>query len=231
MHSNIYDDWGKSAYDTYWTRPSEESDWEEEFYNNDLEVTPETHPSDAKRNFYLDLLQGRIAQVIVEIILRQFDYEIFPFGYESHLTNVIKSFQKPNPNEIVSKIRSSPDSIVYHKEKNEATLLEIKSTTVGLENYFIRQATYQKYLTYWPEALLVVVNTKNLDIYVGKVNDIDISKKTLSNAPYSPEVKDRGYYFDLYKEFNSLSCYFEISTDDYHKCVAKIKERFSIAFT
>ncbi len=230
MYGNIYDDWGKSAYDLYWTRSHEEYYLEEAYLENDLEVTTESLQSDVKRNFHLDLLQGRFAQIIVENILKQFDYEVFPFGYESYLTNIIQSFQKPNPNEIVSKIRCSPDSIVYNKTNNTADFLEIKSTSYDLNNYFIKQSTYKKYLNHWPDALLTVVNTKNLEIFVQKVSKINLSKKTLTTAPYSSESKDQGYYLDLYNEFISLANFFEISDDDYRKCVDKIKERISIAF-
>jgi len=48
-------------------------------------------------DFFIRLLGGRIGQVIIENIFRNFGYEVYPYGYESYLTNIIKHMRKGGP--------------------------------------------------------------------------------------------------------------------------------------
>jgi hypothetical protein len=41
-------------------------------------------------DFIISLLKGRIGQVVLESVFRNFGYEVYPYGYENHLTNILR---------------------------------------------------------------------------------------------------------------------------------------------
>lgn len=69
--------------------------------------------------FYDSILRGNNAKELVKVLLQKSGYEIYPYGYESTLSDVrIKlGDSKTRNSKTVRMIRSSPDLLVYDDEK------------------------------------------------------------------------------------------------------------------
>jgi len=225
MYKSPYEEWGYSRHG-YWEPSQEEMEYWISFEESEDEEdkVAETTAADkkneivTKREFYIDLLQGRIAQVIIESILRKFSYEVFPYGYESYLTSIIKELSKPNTDEMVEKIRSSPDLIIYEPEHRRAFLLEIKSFGGSGNKYSIRKEVYDKYLHHWPNALLTILSTKSKEIYVQSFESIDISADKIINYKGKQLIQ-----LELGKDLHEFQNYFNLNKDLYTKYISSIQ--------
>jgi hypothetical protein len=121
----------------------------------------------------LNLLKGRLAQVVIETIFREFGYEVYPYGYESYLTNIIRFLRKANANIPARKVRATPDLFVYDRERNEGFFLEVKATNTPDETRFwISTSALQTYLTHWQETVLVIYCIPSVNIYRRPIMDI-----------------------------------------------------------
>ncbi len=233
MYGNPYDDYGKSAYDI--GDPS----WKDDEYLAWIlnEGEEESHTVEKKHvvtrddKFYLNLLQGRIAQSIVEGVFRKFNFEVFPYGYESYLTNVIKSLSKSDSNHIVKKLRCTPDCIIYDTNLNEANLLEIKSTRLDIDRYWLSVDDLNKYKTHWPEALLTILHTPTFSLFFKVISDLDTKSKVTEESGFHGNDSRMGYRFDLNTEFESIETYFaSIPNDSCVEYLEKIKIRIKDTF-
>lgn len=153
-------------------------------------------------DFIINLLKGRIGQVIIEGIFRNFGYEVYPYGYESYLTNIIKDLRKSWSNQTVKQIRSTPDALIYDRELNVGFLIEVKSTTQSPENYWIESNQLKKYIQLWSSAVLTIIHIPTLEIYCKAFDQINLKEKKLQNPDFSP--KKEGYSFNLLTEFECL---------------------------
>lgn len=158
-------------------------------------------------DFMINLLKGRVGQVAIEIIFRNFGYEVYPYGYESYLTNVIKHMRKTGSNDIVKQIRSTPDTFIYDREINQAFLLEIKSTTSSLNRFWLEEELLKKYKKLWGEAILIVIHIPSSQIYCKYISEINLKIKKTLTISFSGK---KGYLFNLKKEFESLDKIFRL---------------------
>ena len=152
---------------------------------SDEDLIREERSTRIETEFQINLLKGRLAQVVIEAIFQEFGYEVYPYGYESYLTNIIKSMRKGTANIVVSKIRATPDLFVYDRELNEGFSLEIKATNTHDETKFwIRKPTLQSYITHWPEATLIIYCLQSMNIYCRQVKDIPLDQLPVEQVSY-----------------------------------------------
>lgn len=141
-------------------------------------------------------------QTLLTIVLLEFGYEVYPFGYENYLTNIVRHMQRDSGNASVEKIRSAPDLFVFDRESNTGFLVEVKSTTQRDERrYSITQSDIDKYFRYWNEAILVVYSARSKNFYAQEMSRLDLSKKKPVANTSSGTLN---YPFDLTTEFESL---------------------------
>lgn len=187
-------------------------------------INHEQHfPVKKERDFYIDLLKGRMGQVIVEAILRNSGFEIYPYGYESYFTNIIKDMVKKNGNEVVTQIRATPDLYVYDRERNRGFLLEIKTTTSGINHWEIESEKLEKYNDNWSNATLVVVHMRTLRIFCVKLSELKLDTMSIEESRIG---LGRVYAFNLEKQFQEIYDYFTPLTNEsvFKTMITKIKE-------
>jgi len=172
--------------------------------------------------FQLNLLKGNIAQSIIETIFQEFGYEVYPYGYESYLTNIIKHMKKGNSNVPVMKIRSTPDLYIYDRAENEGFLVEVKaSNTPNESEYWIRKYTVDKYLKYWEEAILIIYCIISNNIYCCPIGKIPFENLEITKS-FS---KEDMYVINLKENFVSLPEFFSrIDKEEYNSLIKDIKE-------
>jgi DNA-directed RNA polymerase subunit RPC12/RpoP len=169
---------------------------------SDDDIVREERLTNVETEFILNLLKGGLAKAVVEAIFREFGYEVYPFGYESHLTNIIKFMKKGDANIPVRKVRATPDLFVYDRELNDGYFIEIKATTTPYETkYWVSKLILDSYLSYWPEAILVVYCIPSMNIYCRQVSDITPERLIVERS----EVSGReNYVVNLKADFFSL---------------------------
>jgi len=159
-------------------------------------------------DFQINLLKGRLAQVIIETIFQEFGYEVYPYGYESYLTNIIRYMRKGNANIPVRKVRATPDLFVYDRELNDGFLLEVKSTNTPDEaKFWVSKFTLQTYANYWPEAVLIIYCVPSMNIYCRQVKDISLEQLPIEQSPINDH---ENYVVNLKSEFLTLPSFFRL---------------------
>lgn len=158
-------------------------------------------------HFLLNKLKGQLAQVVLETIFLEFGYEVYPYGYESHLTNIIKFMRRKDANIPVRKMRATPDLFIYDREINEGFFLEVKATTDLKTNYRISQSVLQGYQRYWPESILVVYCLPSMNIYCRPLNEISIDQLVIKQFP---ATGDNNYVINLEQDFQLLPDHFRL---------------------
>lgn len=81
--------------------------------------------------YFEDLLKGRMAECLVEELLKQSGNKVYRFGYESILQNLtqISDYSSLDKKEVVSKkLKSIPDFVVVNREK-KPFFVEVKFRT------------------------------------------------------------------------------------------------------
>lgn len=158
-------------------------------------------------NFLPSKLKGQLAQVVLEAIFQEFGYEVYPYGYESYLTNIIKFMKRKDANIPVRKMRATPDLFIYDREINEGFFLEVKATTDLKTNYRISQSVLQGYQRYWPESILVVYCLPSMNIYCRPLNEISIDQLSIKQFPVTG---GNNYVINLEQDFQLLLDHFRL---------------------
>lgn len=171
-----------------------------------------------------------MAQVVVEMIFQEFGYEVYPHGYESYLTNIIKFMKKEGANIPVRKVRATPDLFIYDSESNEGFFLEVKATTTSDEaKYWIPQSTLREYQIYWPEAILVIYCISSMNIYCRSVNEISIDQLPVEQSPVSG---GNNYVINLEQDFQILPDRFRlIDATGYQKFCERVRKEVLSQFS
>lgn len=172
--------------------------------------------------FNINLLKGNIAQSIISMIFRDCGYEVYPFGYESYLTNIIRRLRKGD-NTIARNIRSSPDILVYDRGNNDCFLVEIKATNAPDEsNYEMLRYSLERYKKYWDEATLVIYCIRTANIYCKSFNEIDID--SLNRSRFKNTERE-SCVLDLKNTFLELPKYFRLIDENrYYDLISRIRE-------
>jgi hypothetical protein len=188
---------------------------------SDEDLVREERSTKIETEFRINSLKGRLAQVIIATIFQEFGYEVYPYGYESHLTNIINSMRKGNANIPVRKLRATPDLIVYDRELNDGFFLEVKATNTPDETrYWLSKPRLQSYIAYWPEAILIVYCIQSMNIYCPQVKDISPEQLPIEQGPDGHET----YIVNLQSEFSTLQqCFRLIKADRYQDFCQRIR--------
>jgi len=182
--------------------------------NVDLEAEARSRISNNKK-FYKRLLQGRLAQVIVENTFRYFGYEVYPYGYESYFTNIIKHLPKKTNDKVLKQIRSSPDMFIFDPVDQEGFIVEVKSTKeiykINEEfTYFMTCSVLENYIDLWPKAHLVIFEVSNFSLCTVRLKDIN-----LSNLEKGKSKNGEYYKLVVFEHLNLFANQFNI---DWNEC-------------
>jgi len=165
--------------------------------------------------FLLSLFKGRLAQVVIETVLREFGYEVYPYGYERYLTSIMRFMSKGDANIAARKVRASPDLFVYDRELNDGFFVETKATNAPDESkYWLTKSVLDMYLSHWPEAVLVVYCMRSMNIYCRNVKDIHPDELPIEKSGITGRDN---YVLNLKDEFGSLPDYFRLVEPDRYK--------------
>jgi hypothetical protein len=176
--------------------------------------------------FNINLLKGKLAQDIIETIFLEFGYEVYPYGYESYFTNIIRHLRKEPTNRSVRKVRATPDLFVYDRLKNIGYFLEVKASGCSDESkYWMSKYDLDTYKQFWDEAILIVVCIPSKNIYCKPMSKINTSDLTVTNVP---GARHKVYEVNLIDSFHNLPDYFDrIKEDRYFRLVGLIKNELS----
>jgi len=163
-------------------------------------------------NFPLNYLMGSIGQAVIATYLREFRYEIYPFGYENNYANIFRYKKTDYSDDTSMKIRSMPDLLVYDRDNDIRFLLQIKTTKWKDPScYWIKKTDFDCYQCFWPEALLIVYCIPTANIYCCKIRDIkNPPAKTL------PDKSTPGYCLNL-TIFPEFTTFFSLITPDKYR--------------
>ena len=157
--------------------------------------------------FNINLLKGKIAQVIVETVFLEFGYEVYPYGYESYFTNIIKHLRRESTNLPIRQVRATPDLFVYDRLKNVGYFAEVKASGWSDEsNYWLGKYFFDTYKQFWDEAILIVFCIPSKNIYCKPISDIKTSEL---NVVTSPVTGYKVYEVNLEATFHTISEYFD----------------------
>jgi DNA-directed RNA polymerase subunit RPC12/RpoP len=175
---------------------------------SDRDLVQEERVTNIETEFLLNLLKGRLAQVVIETIFREFGYEVYPYGYERYLTSIMKFMTKGDASVAARKVRASPDLFVYDRESNDGFFVETKATNSPDEsNFWISKSTLDTYLTHWPEVVLVVYCIRSMNIYCRSVRDIHPDELPIKRSRI---IGRDNYTLNLKDEFESLPDHFRL---------------------
>lgn len=174
--------------------------------NEDLAKDDRIHSKNP--DFLISLLKGHIGQVIIECVFKNFGYEVYPYGYENHLTSIIKNIRKNWSNKTIKQIRSTPDILIYDRERNDGFLIEIKSTTLNPSNYWIESKQLKKYIELWGSAILTIVHFPTLKVFCKAFNQISLDNLPEKSPGFAPNLL--GYSINLEEQFSVLSKQFRL---------------------
>jgi hypothetical protein len=171
--------------------------------------------------FYLDLMKGGLAQVIVRTILERFGYEVYPYGYENYFSSITRLATMPSATITAKKIRTTPDLLVYDRDNNEVFFVEVKGTSNKDERrYSLRIDKLDDYRNYWKEAILVVYCLRSGNIYCEKIGQLNYDKvvsRARDNKPVS--------ILDLEQDFRDLPSKFRlIDAEKYQEFCKEVRE-------
>lgn len=128
--------------------------------------------------FYEDMLKGNQIKELVKVLLEKSGYEVFPYGYESTLSDIKKKLRDEDTkrSRTVRRIRSSPDLLVYDGERKDVMLVEVRMRKAPKE-------TSVKYLKiawckeFWDDSIVVVVLPCGDVFYAQKVRKLEKKEK------------------------------------------------------
>lgn len=173
-------------------------------------------------SFNINLLKGKIAQVIVETVFLEFGYEVYPYGYESYFTNIIKHLRRESPNAPIRQVRATPDLFVYDRLKNVGYFAEVKANGWSDENnYWLSKYSFDAYRQFWNEAILIVFCIPSKNIYCKPISHIETPEL---NVVTSPVTGYKVYEVNLKATFHTIPEYFDrVPEDEYSKFMNFIK--------
>jgi hypothetical protein len=126
-----------------------------------------------KDTFYDDILKGNAYKDMVKVMLQKSGYTVYPYGYESTLSDVrLKLTKNTRSSKTVRRIRSSPDLLVYDDQKDDLMLVEVKMRTYSPPR--IKPRLIENYKEFWNDSILVVVVPEGNVFYAQKINELEI---------------------------------------------------------
>ncbi|MCJ7559721.1 hypothetical protein MUO79_03760 [Candidatus Bathyarchaeota archaeon] len=125
-----------------------------------------------KNTFYDDMLKGNAHKNIIKNLLEKSGYKVYPFGYETLLSDVKSRLTKDTKNSrTVRRIRSSPDLLVYDEQKNDLMLVEVKMRTSCPPR--IKPRLIERYKEFWDDSILVIVVKEGNVFYAQRISELE----------------------------------------------------------
>jgi len=140
--------------------------------------------------FYDSILRGNTAKELVKVLLQKSGYEIYPYGYESTLSDIRTklSDSKTRNSRTVRRIRSSPDLLVYDDERKDLMLVEIKMRSTS--NYLTYESLrIDRYREFWNDSILVVVVPFSDVFYAQRISEFECRSELSSSFTHEYNVK------------------------------------------
>jgi hypothetical protein len=102
--------------------------------------------------------------------------------------------------------------LVYDKENNDGFLIEVKSTTLNPDNYWIESKQLKKYKELWGSAVLTIIHFPTLKVFCKTFDQIILDSLTEISPNFAPDLK--GYKLNLEEYFSDLSQQFRLINKD-----------------
>lgn len=159
-------------------------------------------------SFRSNQVKGNIAKTIIQGLFEDSGYRVYPYGYESQLSQIRYDvrWQNASISDSVMRLKSSPDLLVYDSEKRNLYFTETKFRRVDNPcDVSLRSDHIWNYKKYWNDSLLVVVIPVEHVFYAQFVKDLKGPKTPVTNGWMS---------FDVTKDFIPLEAVFERITNE-----------------
>ena len=165
-----------------------------------------------EERFTRDLLVGSFFKNLAERVLHNADYEVYPFGYESFLSN-LKSPAQPLRSEAAQRIRSAPDIVVLDRETGDLNFVEVKfRERLWDEKANINVKSYRKY---WSESVLVLICPRDEIFYAQFIRNLTREDNRF------PVAQD---FLPLEKVFKRISWEHPVRKEFYARLVRAVSE-------
>jgi hypothetical protein len=127
-------------------------------------------------SFHDDLLKGSQIKDLIKVLLQKSGYSVFPYGYESTLSEVRnKLAEKGTKNSrTVRRIRSSPDLLVFDKERKNLMLVEVKMRRAPRETSIKFLKRVADYKEFWNDTILVIIVPCGDVMYAQEVSELEV---------------------------------------------------------
>ncbi len=123
------------------------------------------------------MLKGNSIKDVVRFLFEKSGYGVFPYGYESTLSDIKKKLNQKNSknSRTARRIRSSPDLLVYDDQRDDVMLVEIKMRGALTETKVTNlKITYCK--EFWDDSVLVLVVPSGNIFYAQTVSELEIKE-------------------------------------------------------
>lgn len=105
--------------------------------------------------FASNVVKGRIAETLIEEMFKNSGYQVYRFGYEAILENIVQLKKKINDSKTYNRVKSIPDFLVV-SPNGDLQLIEVKYRSSGE----IKPEELEKYSSFWKEARFILVTSK-----------------------------------------------------------------------
>lgn len=137
--------------------------------------------------FYEDMFKGNQMKELVKVLLEKSGYLVFPYGYESTLSDVRKKLnvRDAKNSRTVRRIKSTPDLLVYDGERKDVMLVEVKMRRAPEETNVVlypqeKLAKITNYKEFWNDLNLVLVVPSGNMFYAQRISGLET--KVMYNA-------------------------------------------------
>jgi hypothetical protein len=130
--------------------------------------------------FYDQVLQGNQTKELVKVLLEKSGYIVFPYGYENTLSGLINliGVKDAKKSRTVRRIKSSPDLLVFSKDRKDLLLVEVKMRKAPDEKRILLHAhRMADYKEFWNDSVLVVVVPCGNVFYAQKTGELEIKEE------------------------------------------------------
>lgn len=152
--------------------------------------------------------KGDIGEDIVKFLIESVGWKCIKFGIENRSEDAIKML-RDNTSSLANKIRSMPDFLAINNQTGEVLLIDAKymswidrrDPTKTIFDFKIGQI--QRYIKFWEEAKLIIINNYEPYFLVINIEDIVESKHYVGECTENLETALRNKFSD-YWNFKSI---------------------------
>lgn len=150
------------------------------------------------KSFSKQLIKGRIAEHIFDLMFQDGKYIVLSFGYENTLPELMHRQRGKKTGETMDAIRCAPDFAIINETTHEVNLVEVKyrNKIKSTEIWKLANKIHES----WKPSYLFLASPE--DFYFGKVSDI-VEKKGKIERLKHPQISEalQTRYLKLLNEF------------------------------